>query len=574
MSDHDAVEPASNPHPSRRKVLQAGLFALSATQLPDLLVSRALAQGVKPPPNLVGKLEGAEVVTDLARYPKSFKEAPQLAELVKAGKLPPVQERIGQDPLVVKPLREIGKYGGTWRRGFTGPADTSNGHRAAQNDKLLFFDYTGTKLVPNIARAWEVSPDGKVTTVHLRRGMKWSDGAPFTADDFVFWFEDVYSNREVVPVPLSVMTINGKPLTVREGRRQHRPVRGARPVLRPAHRAGLGVGHRPPCPLRSRRAGRLRARPLPQAVPSEVRLEGRSRQEAGRAEVRELGPAVQEPQRRLPQPRPAGGDAVEDGVADQHADLGPGAQPVQRLGRHRRQPAALHRPHPHDPGREPGAHQPARHRRRVRLAGPPHRHQQAAGAAGEPAEGQLPGAPGPVRPGRRRRPLLQPELRQGSRDRQVARHPQLPHRALARHRPPADQRDVRARPRPDRLGGAGRAHAVLPGAGVQDPAHRARREEGQRAARRAGAHEEGQRGLPPARRRPGPPAPGADDLPRLPGLHAHRRDDRRAVEGDRHPRRDPGDGARPGHRPHCGPTSTRSTSRPSGAPTTSTATSP
>ena len=85
MSDHDAVEPASNPHPSRRKVLQAGLFALSAAQLPDLVVSRALAQGVKPPPNLVGKLEGAEVVTDLARYPKSFKEAPQLAELVNAG---------------------------------------------------------------------------------------------------------------------------------------------------------------------------------------------------------------------------------------------------------------------------------------------------------------------------------------------------------------------------------------------------------------------------------------------------------------------------------------------------------
>jgi peptide/nickel transport system substrate-binding protein len=185
-------------------VLRAGLLALSATQLPDVLVSRAFAQGAKAPmANLVGKLEGAEVVTDPARYPKTFKEAPQLAGLVKAGKLPPVQERIGQDPLVIKPLREIGKYGGTWRRGFTGPFDTSNGHRAAQNDKLLYWDYTGTKIVPNIARGWEVSPDGKVTTLHLRRGMRWSDGVPFTADDFVFWFEDVYSNKEVVPTPLS-----------------------------------------------------------------------------------------------------------------------------------------------------------------------------------------------------------------------------------------------------------------------------------------------------------------------------------------------------------------------------------
>jgi peptide/nickel transport system substrate-binding protein len=187
MSDHDE-------QPSRRRVLQGGLFALAASQMPDGLVARAQAQGIKPSTNLIGKLEGAEVVTDLARYPKTFKEAPQLAELVKAGKLPPVRERIGQDPLVVKPLREIGKYGGTWRRGFTGPFDTSNGHRAAQNDKLLYWDYTGTKIVPNIARAWDVSQDGRTITISLRRGMKWSDGQPFTADDFVFWFEEVYSN--------------------------------------------------------------------------------------------------------------------------------------------------------------------------------------------------------------------------------------------------------------------------------------------------------------------------------------------------------------------------------------------
>src|SRR2546423_185911 len=53
---------------------------------------------------LVGKLEGPEVITDPAQFPTSFKEAPQLADLVKAGKLPPVAERIGPDPIVVKPL--------------------------------------------------------------------------------------------------------------------------------------------------------------------------------------------------------------------------------------------------------------------------------------------------------------------------------------------------------------------------------------------------------------------------------------------------------------------------------------
>ena len=199
---------------TRRTLLQLGLLA--ATAGPAISWQEASAQDTKLGAHLIGKLEGPEVITDPAKFPKTFKEAPSLAELVKAGKLPPVAERIGQDPLVIKPLREIGKYGGTWRRGFTGPFDTSNGHRAAQNDKLLYWDYTGTKIVPNIARAWEVSKDGKVTTIQLRRGMKWSDGQPFTADDFVFWFEDVYQNKDLVPTPLSVMTINGKPIEVKK----------------------------------------------------------------------------------------------------------------------------------------------------------------------------------------------------------------------------------------------------------------------------------------------------------------------------------------------------------------------
>src|SRR5262245_14835351 len=193
MRDHDEVGRVpgdehlspQNLSLTRRTLLRLGLLTVGgAWSGPFVFTPTVAGQPIKPGANLVGKLEGAEVVTDLALYPKSFKEAPPLAELVKAGKLPPVQERIGQDPLVIKPLREIGKYGGTWRRGFTGPFDTSNGHRAAQNDKLLYWDYTGTKLVPNIARSWEVSADGKVITLGLRRGMKWSDGAPFTADDF------------------------------------------------------------------------------------------------------------------------------------------------------------------------------------------------------------------------------------------------------------------------------------------------------------------------------------------------------------------------------------------------------
>jgi peptide/nickel transport system substrate-binding protein len=161
--------------------------------------------------DLVGKLEGPEVVTDAAKFPKRFKEAPQLVELVKAGKLPPVQERVSQDPLVIKPVHEIGKYGGTWRRGFSGPADFWNGYRCCGHDKVLFWDYTGNKVASNVAKSWEISDDGRTFTVFLRKGMKWSDGHPFTADDFMFWYEDIYQNNELVPVKIPVLSINGKP---------------------------------------------------------------------------------------------------------------------------------------------------------------------------------------------------------------------------------------------------------------------------------------------------------------------------------------------------------------------------
>ena len=70
---------------------------------------------------LVGQLENPTIITDTAQWPKKFQEAPALAELVKAGKLPPVAERLPSEPMVLKPLRSVGKYGGTWRRGFLGP---------------------------------------------------------------------------------------------------------------------------------------------------------------------------------------------------------------------------------------------------------------------------------------------------------------------------------------------------------------------------------------------------------------------------------------------------------------------
>src|SRR5256886_16561095 len=74
----------------------------------------------------------------------------------------------------------------------------------------MLWDYTGDKEVPNLARGLEVQDGVHAWLVHLRRGKKWSDGKPFTADDFVFWFEDIYRNKDLVPTPSATLAINGK----------------------------------------------------------------------------------------------------------------------------------------------------------------------------------------------------------------------------------------------------------------------------------------------------------------------------------------------------------------------------
>lgn len=89
--------------------------AATATSAPVAAEEPALGR------SLIGELEGPEVVIDENLWPTAFNEAPELADRVAAGELPPVQERIGSHPLVIKPVHEIGQYGGTWRRGFTGP---------------------------------------------------------------------------------------------------------------------------------------------------------------------------------------------------------------------------------------------------------------------------------------------------------------------------------------------------------------------------------------------------------------------------------------------------------------------
>ncbi|NJN96081.1 MAG: ABC transporter substrate-binding protein [Anaerolineales bacterium] len=133
-----------------------------------------------------------------------YNEAPILAEMVAAGELPSVDERLPDNPLIIPVVEEIGQYGGVLNRGFTGPSDHNNYTRVVY-DALVRYSPTGAEVIPHIASGWESNTDFSEWTVRLRPGAKWSDGAPFTADDIMFWYNDILLNEELTPSGLTWM---------------------------------------------------------------------------------------------------------------------------------------------------------------------------------------------------------------------------------------------------------------------------------------------------------------------------------------------------------------------------------
>ena len=126
-----------------------------------------------------------------------YSEAPMLAELVAAGQLPAVDERLPVNPMVMPVVESIGSYGGTFRRGFSGVSDRF-GPTKLQDRGMAWYDQN-LNIQPRIAESWELSADAKEWTLHLREGMKWSDGEPFGAKDIQWWWENEATNTTIYP---------------------------------------------------------------------------------------------------------------------------------------------------------------------------------------------------------------------------------------------------------------------------------------------------------------------------------------------------------------------------------------
>jgi len=122
-----------------------------------------------------------------------------LAEMVEAGTLPPLEERLPANALVLAPIHEIGKYGGTIR---TFSHNLGNHWQECQygNSPLRWID-DGLGIAPGHAESWSTNEDNSEWTINFRKGLKWSDGEPCTVDDVLFWWEDLVLNPDHSDAP-------------------------------------------------------------------------------------------------------------------------------------------------------------------------------------------------------------------------------------------------------------------------------------------------------------------------------------------------------------------------------------
>ena len=149
----------------------------------------------------------------------AYSEPAYVTAFEKAGKLPPLADRLPKEPLVFKTANMTdgnGVYGDVMRHviggrpeGWNFWAGQSYGWGGIDIGLIECLTRTGPLFevnsadlqpMPNLAKAWEWSADGKTLTVHLIAGAKWSDGAPFTTADTEFYYNDIVMDKDVTPL--------------------------------------------------------------------------------------------------------------------------------------------------------------------------------------------------------------------------------------------------------------------------------------------------------------------------------------------------------------------------------------
>ena len=150
----------------------------------------------------------------------TYSQSPYLDTLVESGELPPVEERLPDNPTVIDEYLDeykenigVGKYGGDLRLVTTNTGGYSGDMLVAISENLLVMESVNSgEIHPNLVDDYQVSDDMTVHTFKLKKGLKWSDGTEVTMEDFRFAIEDVQLNSSINPVTPAWLMIDGVPV--------------------------------------------------------------------------------------------------------------------------------------------------------------------------------------------------------------------------------------------------------------------------------------------------------------------------------------------------------------------------
>lgn len=184
----------------------------------------------------------------------SYSEPEYIAKLVSEGTLPPVAERLPEEPQVIPNTffsDGPGEYGGVFRDVWAAPTEGWNwaagisqgwfGIEAIVQEPLvmtgpMWMRGDALEPVPNIAKSWTWSDDGTELTMDLVKGVKWSDGQPFSADDVMFTWEDIILDPGVTRswTKRSAWQIDGEDITLEKV--DDTTIKWTFPVAKPAYK--------------------------------------------------------------------------------------------------------------------------------------------------------------------------------------------------------------------------------------------------------------------------------------------------------------------------------------------------
>lgn len=196
----------------RREFLHGSIVVMSAAVLSACAAPTKEEAMEEPTTTAEPKAEATAEPKAVSRYV----EAPLLAEwrekgswLMEAGELPPVEERLPVNPRVHTCYESIGEYSDTMTFISTTPD-------AGYDVKMPLYtapfgETNDNKMFPNQAESLEVSEDYRTFTINMRKGLKWSDGVPYTTEDVKFWYEDDLLNTDINPTPSRWWEMAGEP---------------------------------------------------------------------------------------------------------------------------------------------------------------------------------------------------------------------------------------------------------------------------------------------------------------------------------------------------------------------------